>query len=373
MKKYALIISVTVLAGFAALSLQTSHQKAPTVPSALTVDTISTQQHALSRSIHILGNTFAHQSIEIKPEDKGKITQVFVQSGQPVSEGQLLFSLDDRHQRAAVKREQANLKEIQRQYDNLLRLLPNGAVTQADVDAALASVEMQRAELDIAKAYLQDKQVTAPFEGRLGLVDISIGQNIESDTVLTTLDDPSKLMLNVAIPATYLRQLNTGQSTFLANVEDNTMVKATLMSFDGRVSNETQSIQAQFLIDNHSLGLTPGSLVMGDLTLPSQDAVTIPIQSVVYRGSERFVYVVSNNTVEQRQIQLGESTGEHIQVMSGLSTGEEIVYRGTVKLHDGAEIKVMERIDSQGIAPQGHASQDIGPQGIDPQNSHGLS
>ncbi|CAM4442862.1 efflux RND transporter periplasmic adaptor subunit [Vibrio agarivorans] len=347
MKKYALIVGVITLAGFTAFSLHTSEKEEPAVSSALTVDTTFSQQQTLQRSVHMLGNTFAHQSIEIQPEDKGRITQVLVQSGQKVSQGQLLFALDDRHQQAAVNREQANLKEIERQYNNLLRLLPNGAVTQADVDAALANVEMQQAELDIAKANLEDKQVTAPFTGQLGLVDVSIGQNVESDTVLTTLDDPRQLRLNVAIPAPYLRQLAIGQSTYLSSVEDSTRVKATLKSLDGRVSNQTQSIQAQFLIDNDELGLTPGSLVMGELTLPSEVEITIPLQSVVYRGHQRYVYVVHDNTVEQRPVTLGERTGEQVQVISGLDLGEEIVYRGTVKLRDGAEIEIIETLDAQ--------------------------
>ncbi|MGL6315744.1 efflux RND transporter periplasmic adaptor subunit [Vibrio sp. WXL103] len=344
MKKYALIAGVTALAGFTAFSLHTSETEQPSVSTALTVDTTFSHQQTLQRSVHMLGNTFAHQSIEIKPQEKGRITQVLVSSGQQVTKGELLFSIDDRHQRAVAQREKANLKEIERQYNNLVRLLPSGAVTQADVDAAQALVEMQQAEVDIATANLQDKQVTAPFSGRLGLVDVSVGQNIDSDTVLTTLDDSSKLRLNVAIPASHLRQLSIGQSAELSSVEGSAKVTATLTSLDGRVSDQTQSIQAQFLIDNHKAGLTPGSLVMGELTLPSQVEVTIPLQSVVYRGDQRYVYVVHDSVVEQRPVSLGERTGELVQVLSGLELGEEIVYRGTVKLRDGAEIEVIETI-----------------------------
>ncbi|MDR9827160.1 efflux RND transporter periplasmic adaptor subunit [Vibrio sp. FNV 38] len=344
MKKYLLLVGVTALAGFTAFSLHTSEQETPDTATTFTVDTTFSEQQILERSVHMLGNTFAHQSVEIKPEDKGKITKILVSSGQDVEQGQLLFLLDDRHQRAVVQRESANLKEIQRQYKNLLRLLPNGAVTQADVDSALAKVDMQQAELDIANANLEDKRVTAPFSGSLGLVDVNTGQNVDSESVLTTLDDSSQLRLNVAIPAMYLRQLQVGQSIQLTNIEGVAKVEAILSSLDGRVSNQTQNIQAQFLIDNKAAQLTPGSLVIGELSLPSQVEITVPLQSVVYRGHERFVYVIHDDKAEQRLVSLGERTGEKVQVLEGLKAGEEIVFRGTVKLRDGAEIKVMETV-----------------------------
>ncbi|PMP07843.1 efflux transporter periplasmic adaptor subunit [Vibrio breoganii] len=351
MKKYALIAVILSIAGFSAFSLHTTEKEAPTLSSALTVDTTFAGQDTLERSVHMLGNTFAHQSVDIKPEEKGKVSKVLVKSGEEVKKGQLLFLLDDRHQRAVVQREAASLKELQRQHSNLLRLLPNGAVPQGDVDAALANVEMQKAELDLAKATLQDKRVTAPFSGTLGLVDITIGQNVESESVLTTLDDSSHLRLNVALPAKYLRQLKVGQTTKLSSIEGAKSVKATLTSLDSRVNSQTQNIQVQFRIDNDEADLTPGSLVLGELPLPTQAEVTVPLQSVVYRGHERFVYVVQESKVEKRHVEkrivtLGERTGEKVQVLEGLEIGEEIVYRGTVKLRENAEVEVNETVDT---------------------------
>lgn len=352
MKNIALITAIIALSGMVAFSLQPSEQKVQkeSPVTRLTVDTTFAELSTLTRTVHIVGNSFAHQSISITPENRGRINEVLVVSGQSVEKGQLLFLLDDRFERAAVTREQANLGELQRHHDKLIRLLPNGAVTQADVDAANARLEMQQAELEIALANLKDRRVTAPFAGRLGLVDISVGQIVASDTQLTTLDDASRLRLNVAIPASYLPYITPGNSTTLSHVESATPINAILDSLDGRVSSQTQNIQAQFTIDNQSVQLTPGSLMTGELVLEGEDVVTIPLQSVVYRGHNRYVYVIQDEVAHQREVTLGGRTGDRVEVISGLDMGEEIVYRGTVKLRDGAGVEVIETVRSSTTA-----------------------
>ncbi|MGL6259379.1 efflux RND transporter periplasmic adaptor subunit [Vibrio sp. WXL103] len=345
MKKIAFFSVIIALGGWGAHYLNSSEPEPINNKFRIfTVDTTIVERGTLDRSIHIVGNSFAHKSISITPKNRGRISQVLVKSGEHVKKGQLLFALDDRYERAEVKREQANLSDVEQNYNKLVKLLPNGAVTKAVVDAAFARLEMQQAELEIALVNLKDTQITAPFDGRLGLVDISVGQRVENSTELTTLDDADQLRLNVAIPASYLPYLRLGNTTTLSHVESLTPITAKLDSLDGRVSSQTQNIQAQFSIDNQTAKLTPGSLMTGELPLAALDVVTIPIQSVIYRGPNRYVYVIEDEVARQRQVTLGERNGEIVEVRSGLELGEEIVYRGTVKLRDGASVEVQETV-----------------------------
>ncbi|PMH43820.1 hypothetical protein BCU68_13015 [Vibrio sp. 10N.286.49.B3] len=309
---------------------------------AVTVEVVKASQQSLNNKIQLLGTTFSLNSIDIRSEVAGKIDHIYVSSGEYIQAGTLLFSLDNRHQKAVLKREQSRLAEQKRQYHNLLQLLPKGAVKQSDVDLAQAEIEIQRAELKIAQVALDNSYIRAPFSGKLGLIDISPGQLVDTSTLLTSLDDASKLRINIPISAQYLRQLKVGEIAMVTSSEFSTPIPTTLTTLDSRINSNTLNIQAQFTIDNHKLNLTPGSMVSGELSLYKDPATTIPLQSVVYKGSKRYVFKLNNDQrVEKIAVELGLRNGDWVQVNNGLQVDDIVVYKGTVKLRDHMLVEVI--------------------------------
>ncbi len=308
----------------------------------VTVEVVRLSKGVLNQQVHLLGNVFALRSVEVKPEVEGRISDIAVQSGQRVKQGQLLVQLDNRHQRAVVMREKARLSDIQRQHQNLLQLLPKGATTQAEVDRYESQVAMQQAELAIAEAALQDRALRAPFDGQLGLVDLSLGQVVDSASVLMTLDDASTLRLNVPVPARYLGQIQLGQTAQLRQSgAEQRLFKAQVTSIDSRVRGETLNVFVQLSIDNQQGVLAPGTLVSGELSLPSTERLLMPMQAIAYNGERRYAYRLNQQSVNKVEVTLGQRDDERVEVLSGLAAGDQVVYKGLVKLHDGIEVEVL--------------------------------
>ncbi|GLS92082.1 hemolysin D [Psychromonas marina] len=341
MKKYLLLTIVVVI--FTAVWLSKSDPQSTTLAKTTkqVVEVINVDKQMLHENVSILGTVFAKHSVEIKPESEGKIKAIHVSSGQIVEQGMVLMELDNRHQLAVVKREQARLIDSQRQYENYKQLFPKGAVTQKLLDSAETQWLIQQAELLLAQAALQDKTIIAPFSGKVGLVDLSRGQLVTPNTILTTLDDASELRLNVPIAARHLHLLEKQQKVNLHSMAlQGETIPATLTSIDSRVNSQSLNVYLQFSMDNTHLALTPGSLVTADIPLKKQAELLVPRQAIVYQGHERFVYRVEDDAVFKVAVTLGERNDESVQILSGLVSNDTVVYKGTVKLYDGAKVDI---------------------------------
>ncbi|RCU50350.1 efflux RND transporter periplasmic adaptor subunit [Corallincola holothuriorum] len=343
MKMLSLLAVVIVL--IIGWSWRTSSAHPPvaeTKPVAITVVTLSEQ--ALAETVPLQGTVFSRQAVEITPEVDGRISDIKIRSGQQVEQGDLLVQLDDRHQQAVLKREQAKLQDTIRHQGNIHRLLPKGAVTQSDVDKTDADVQIQQAEVELALAALEDRAIRAPFNGKVGLVDLSPGQLVSRETRLTTLDDATVLRLNVPVASKYLGRISTAQTVTLQQTHLNSdLVEAEITSIDSRVRGESLNVYLQLSIDNRDSKLTPGSLVTGRLKLTEQANVVLPVQSIAYEGHKRYAYRLIDDHVEKVEITLGIRDGDLAEVTSGLSAGEQVVHQGLVKVRDGMEVTVIAR------------------------------
>lgn len=341
MNKYLLLFAVLAISTLTWFKGDQSDPEEPSTDNSLVVEVVSIGKQVLHEKIPLLGTVFAIHSVEIKPESEGKIKSINVIAGQTVKEGEVLIELDNRHQLAVVKREQARLIDSERQYKNYLHLQSKGAVTQTMLDSAETQWLSQQADLLLAEAALQDKTIVAPFSGKVGLVDLSRGQLVTPTTVLTTLDDDSLLRLNVPIAARHLQSIRPNQQIQISSIDHKEITKqATLTSIDSRVNSQNLNVFLQFSIDNKTVPLTPGSLVSADLEFEKPEQILVPLQSIVYEGDQRFVYRVESGLAAKVPVQLGDQNEQYIQVLSGLSAQDEIVYKGTVKLHDGVKVVV---------------------------------
>ncbi|GAA5216651.1 efflux RND transporter periplasmic adaptor subunit [Corallincola platygyrae] len=340
----AVVLGILVAAGAMFLldseNAQASHDE--TAP-AISVRVEKLNKASIAESVPLQGTVFSHHAVNITPEVDGRITAIYIESGQEVERGQLLLQLDDRHEQATVRREQAKLKDDIRRQKQIHQLAKQHAVSTSEVDAADAQVAIQQAELALAKAALEDRAIRAPFRGNVGLVDLSVGKLVNSDTVLTTLDDTSQLKMNVSVPAKYQHRIQKGTAFALnADALQARSVVAKLAYIDSRVSDQTLNMRLQLTIDNHDNLLLPGTFLTGDLPLAKETVVSLPLQAVAYEGHQRFAYRLNGDHVEKVEIELGARNSDFVEVVTGLKAGDEIVTEGLVKLRDGVRVQVIE-------------------------------
>ncbi|WP_261817425.1 efflux RND transporter periplasmic adaptor subunit [Vibrio gallicus] len=310
------------------------------------------QIHEISQSLSLVGKLKAQQSVTIAPEVSGTIEHIAVSANQEVKKGQLLIRLSDDKAKAAVKEAKAYLSEEKRKLGEFERLRKSAAVTLTALEGQKASVQIAQARLDAAQAELNDKYLRAPFAGHIGFIDFSLGKLVNSGTELMNLDNLSVMELDLQVPERYLSMIANGMKVnVLANAWGDRVFEGKIVGIDSRVNPETLNLRVRIDLDNTAGQLKPGMLVQATMKFPPIQAPIIPVQSLQYLGTKRFVYVLGKeNRVTQREVFLGTRVGNEVVIDKGLEIGETIVVQGVVNMRSGIVVKIVGEHESESKA-----------------------
>jgi RND family efflux transporter MFP subunit len=386
-------------------------------PTPVAVGRVEEQQ--IEETSEFMASLGSQQVASIRPQVSGQVTQVFVQLGSQVAAGAPLFEIDSRQQQAAVAGQtagiaaaQANLESgravlsqlradrmrleaaaefAREQHERNLRLLAEGAISQAQADqssrdlrqaeAALAAQQEQiraqeaailRAEREVQRAQaeaerqqvqLQFFQVTAPFAGIVGDVLVRQGDYVTPQTVLTTLTQTQALELNLNIPLQRAPQLRIGTPVQILDSRGEVIGSSQISFIAPEANAATQSVLAKALLENPAGQLRSAQFVRTRVIWEERPALLVPVTAVARLGAQTFVYTVQTTeppaegmppgaVAVQRPVQLGSIYGNSYEVLEGLEANEPIVLSGLQKIRDGAPI-VDEVLFQQRMQPQG--------------------
>ena len=286
----------------------------------------------------------AQQSILVTPEVSGRVTALPDALGGEVAAGARLIQLDDARQRAALSEAEAFLQNEQRKLRDMTRLASKGVVTQNDLEGQSAAVAQAIARLDIARVEVTQRQLLAPFAGRVGLFDVSLGALVTPGEALLHLDDLASMRLDLAVPERYLAQLQLGANLVArAAAWPEQPFTGEIVAIDSRVDDESLTVKVRVRFANPDRRLRPGMLLQVALPFASERLPLIPMQAVEFQGAQRFVYLLDGeDRVERRAVKLGEAQGNQVSVVSGLQGGERLVVEGVVALKEGMRVRVMQ-------------------------------
>ena len=292
--------------------------------------------------IQALGTARANESIEIRPRIPSLIERVIFIEGQLVEQGELLVELENNEIVAGLALARASLSESQSLYDRSKSLADTQAISASNLDELLAQVRVDEAQVEAAKARLDNTVIRAPFAGRIGLRRVSPGSFVSNLTIITTLDDLSKIKLDFSVPETFLTVLSNGMSiTAHSLVYPDRVFSGVVTSIDTRVDPVSRAIQVRAIIPNPNELLKPGMFMSVDLQRDRGDVLVAPEQAIVPEGSNQFVYVVADGLAEKRLVQLGRRIPGFVVIDDGLAAGEAVITEGTHKVRDGSAVETL--------------------------------
>lgn len=307
--------------------------------------------------IEAVGTGNARESVVISANVTERVRSLHFKDGEWVKQGQILAELDVAEETADLAQAKARLKEAQLQLERVQQLVERGFATRALLDQRTAERDSARAAVDSIQARINDRVIRAPFSGIAGLRNVSPGLIISAGTALVEISDISSIKLDFTIPESYLSQVKVGQ-TVEARVSafNNKVFKGLISAIDPQIDPVTRSARVRALIDNPDLALKPGMLMTVGIIRQQRDALAVPELSVIAEGTQKYVYVVNpdGKTVTRTRITTGERQPGFVEVTSGLEPGQLVVTEGTVKLRDGAEVKLLK---SASAAPMTSAAE----------------
>ncbi len=291
------------------------------------------------------GSVYAWQGILVATEVAGTVTDISFQAGASVEAGDLLVQLEDSVERANLARAKAELELAQKNAIRSRELRARNSISQAELDAAEANISTAEANVAAHRSQLEKKQIRAPFAGRLGIRQISLGQYLSPGSPIVDLRAIDPVFVEFSLPQAQLPNLEIGLKVRLPEWgEDNP--EGEITAINSQVDPITRNIRVQATFSNEDFRLRPGMFVKTEVILPEiREVRIIPQTAVVYNAYGNSVYIVENGDAGQliaRQafVRLGERQGDFVEVIDGLDPGVRIVRAGAFKLRNNAPIRL---------------------------------
>lgn len=293
--------------------------------------------------IEALGTAKANESVFLTASTTDKISQINFTDGMRVKKGFILAELVGDEEKASLQATEANLKEQRRELGRIAGLVKSRTLPTARLDAQKTLYEKAVAENLVAQSRIRDRQVTAPFDGKLGLRQVSVGALVTPGAVITTLDDLSLIKLDFTVPEAFLASLKPGQN-IVAKSETyrDRVFQGIVTHIDTRINPVSRAVTVRAEIQNTDEALRPGMLLRVDLIKNRTRSIMVPEEAIVAIGDEKYVFVVGeDNKAKKILITSGRRRPGAVEVLSGLEQGQNIVTEGTMKLHEGAAVRVL--------------------------------
>jgi membrane fusion protein (multidrug efflux system) len=296
---------------------------------------------SIRRQIEAVGSLRSDESVIIRPEISGRISEIVFEEGQKVARGTALVRLDAAIARAQVEQQNASLALSRVNHERAQDLMRKGAGSQRAYDEALAKLRADEASLALAQATLDKATLSAPFDGILGLRKVSVGDYVNPGQDLVNIENIETLKVDFRVPETYAMQLKTGQDI---RVSLDAIPGAT---YDGKVYaiDPAHDPNGRAVILRARMANKDGLLRSGmfaRVTLIIEDLkerILLPETALVPMGQEHFVFRLVENKAQLTKIKIGQRRTGVIEVVEGLVPSSIVITEGALKLRDGVTVR----------------------------------
>jgi membrane fusion protein (multidrug efflux system) len=321
--------------------------------------------------VQSIGTLIAIKGVNVSPEVSGIVKDYFFESGDNVEKGAKLVELDTSVEEADLARNRAVLLEANADLARQSSLVKRAIVSQAVVDSTTSKRDTAAAQVQRMEAVIAQKNIAAPFAGKLGLRRVEKGQYAKAGEPLVWLQALDPIWIDFPVPETDLGKLKKGAPVELSvNAYPKEVFKGEIEAFDARVAEDTRTLMVRARLPNPDHKLLPGMFAnVKVLTGEPKDLVTVPRTAVTYGLYGDSVWVVKEGetepqktastgdvavpepklTVERRFVRVGPSREESVAILEGVNAGEQVVTSGQLKLHPDAAIKID---NSRPLTPQ---------------------
>jgi membrane fusion protein (multidrug efflux system) len=315
---------------------------------------------SLRETVGLVGSIAANESAELRPEIPGVINSIHFEEGAVVKQGDLLAKLDTRELEAQLAETRASFLLAGQNLQRNQLLLEDDAVSQLEVDAAVADHARLKAAIDLLEVKLAKSSVTAPFDGITGARSLSVGDFVTSQSVITTVDDLSRLKVEMEVPERYLPNLKPGGTFALraATSDPAEDVTGEVYFVSPRIDENTRSTLVKGYVNNPPAYLKPGMFANITLVLRTvEDALVVP-ETAILSSPRGTVLVMPKEQdgatlAEFVPVKTGIRVPGHVQVTPvgpPVKAGDKIVSAGVggLILFPGMKLKPVDPIVTPG-------------------------
>jgi membrane fusion protein (multidrug efflux system) len=295
----------------------------------------------LSDNLELPGSVIANESTALNPEISGRLVYLNISEGKTVNKGTLLAKLYDGDLVAQLNKLKVQVKvaeQTSKRYEQLLQI--NG-ISQQEYDLSKLSISNLLADIEIVKSNIMRTEIKAPFNGTLGLKNISPGAFVTPQTIITHIRQNSLLKLDFTLPEKYSGQIKIGQLVHFSAEGSSKNYAAKIIAAESAMEEANRSLQVRSIITNNDGKLLPGQFVKVFTDFPPNPlAIMIPSQAVIPQARGKKVAVYQNGIATFESVTTGARDSANVQITKGLKVGDTIITTGLMGLKPGGKVQI---------------------------------
>lgn len=293
--------------------------------------------------VRATGTLTASDAVVVQPEISGRVTAVLFEQGQAVPADGPLIQLDPTSHEAELTKAEAALALARENYNRSESLSRRGATAAQTLDEARAALRTAEAEVTLAQQRLSDTDIRAPFDGVVGLKQLSVGRYVEPGDELVALERIDPLYLDFRLSERWLAKLVPGDTVAVSvdALPGETFI-GTITALDPKVDVNGRAVQLRATVPNADRSLRPGLFARVAIELDERpNAVLVPEAAVVLQEAGAIVYRIAEGRALLTPVTTGVRRNGQVEIVKGLAAGDTVVVNGHVRLRDQAQVEIV--------------------------------
>ncbi len=313
----------------------------PSKPNVLNAEGFIVKAQPFQSDYTASGSLLANEEIQILPEVSGRVTSITFNEGTQVKKGQVLLTIYNDDIKAQVQKSIAQRQLQVKIKDRQAELLRIGGISQQDYETTTAQIQSIDADLAYSEAQLRKTTIIAPFDGRIGIRNVSLGAVITPATIIATLQQTRILKMDFTIPDQYRDEVIAGKKvTFTVSGSLDTF-SGTISAIESSADAVTRTLKVRALVQNEDHKLVAGSFT--NVVIPfenNMNALLIPSQAVIPTDRDKEVAVIKGGKAKLVTVKIGTRTNDKVEIIQGLIAGDTIITTGIMQVKQGMSVKV---------------------------------
>lgn len=309
--------------------------------SELVVNATILQPQTLNNLFRITGVLLPDEEVDLTFESSGKITHIYFQEGTYVQKGNLLAKVNDAPLQAELRKLEAQLPLAEDRLFRQQTLLEKDAISQETYQSVFTQLETLKADIELVKSRIRQTELRAPFDGMIGLRQVSEGAYASPNVVIANLTKISPLKIEFSLTQNFVNRIKPGTEIAFTVENDLEVYNASVYAVESRLDVKTLSLFARARYANAGGRIKPGQSASIRIKLDQIDnAIVIPGISTVKEMGRDITYIYENGKAREVEIITGMRTSSSVEVVSGLSVGDTLLTTGVMQLRSGMPVKI---------------------------------
>lgn len=300
------------------------------------------RSQVLENKLFSSGTVMANEEVALRPEVAGKLVAIYFKEGTNVKKGALLAKINDADLQAQLRKLQLQSKLSKDRESRLKGLLSIQGVSQEEYDATSNLLQTMGADMDFTRAQIAKTEIRAPFNGKIGLKQVSEGGFVSSTDIIATIQQTDVLKIDFTVPERYSSIIATGDLINFSVENQSGSYQAKVFAIEPRIDQQTRNIMIRAVYNNAESTIFPGAFAKIELiTNQKNTALMIPTEALIPELKGIKVFVNRGGKAVPSKVETGTRTDAKIEVLSGLKEGDTVITTGIMSLKPNAPVKII--------------------------------